>query len=72
MLQFKIHFLKRQILYGIIYIWNLKIKQTSAYNKRTHRYREQITSYHWGERSDKTQDMIRGLRGTIDTLLGIK
>ena len=34
MLQFKIHFLKRQILYGITYIWNLKIKQTSAYNKK--------------------------------------
>ena len=34
MLQFKIHFLKRQILYGIIYIWNLKIKQTTVYNKK--------------------------------------
>ena len=45
---------ERQILYEIIYMWNLKNKTTSEYSKKkkkqVHRYREQTSGYQWGER----------------------
>ena len=31
--------------------------------KQTHRYKKQISSYHWGEGSGEGQDKGRGLRG---------
>ena len=47
---------ERQILYEIIYMWNLKNKTTSEYSKKkikkkqVHRYREKNSGYQWGER----------------------
>jgi len=44
---------EKGILYIITYMCNLKIQQASDYNnkkqKQTHRYREQISGYQWGE-----------------------
>ena len=35
-----------------------------AKQKQTHRYREQISGYRWGERTGEGKDRDRGLRGT--------
>ena len=32
--------------------------------KQTHRYREQISGYQWGEGTEKGQYNVKGLRGT--------
>ena len=39
---------ERQILYDIIYMWNLKNTRNIAGKKQTHRYREQVRAYQWG------------------------
>ena len=40
---------ERQILYDITYMWNLKIRQTSKYNKKeTLRNRKEISGYQVG------------------------
>ena len=41
----------KQILYVITYMWNLKIQQTSEYNKKRniHRYRDQASGYQRGK-----------------------
>ena len=36
---------ERQILYDIIYMWNLKNTRNIAGKKQTHRYREQVRAY---------------------------
>ena len=43
---------ERQILYDITYMWNLKSRTSGECNKKkkqTHRYREQMSDYRWGE-----------------------
>ena len=37
---------------------------TITKQKQTHRYREQISGYRWGEGCGEGQDRGRGLRGT--------
>ena len=48
---------ERQILYDIIYMWNLKIQQTSEYNKKeADRYIENILVVTPGERGGAIQE----------------
>ena len=48
---------ERQILYDIIYMWNLKIQQTSEYNKKeADRYIENILVVTPGERGGTIQE----------------
>ena len=56
---------KRQTVYDITYMWNLKIQQTSEYNKKevTHRYTEQTSAYQWGEGGRKGHYRGMGPRG---------
>ena len=58
---------ERQILYGVIYMWNLK-KENRLVNitekKQTHRYREQTSGHQLGEGSGKGPERGRRLRGT--------
>ena len=56
---------ERQILYDIIYMWNLKKYNklmTITKQKRTHRYREQTSGYQWGEGREEGQYKGGGLR----------
>ena len=48
---------ERQILYDIIYMWNLKIQQTREYNKKeADRYIENILVVTPGERGGAIQE----------------
>ena len=55
---------KRQILYDITYMWNLKIIQMNLYTKekQTHRHRKQTYGYQKGEGGREGQN--RGMRLT--------
>ena len=57
---------ERQVLYSVHYVWNLKNKTTSKYNKKkqTHRYREQTSDYQWEEDRRVGQYGVRALKGT--------
>ena len=57
---------ERQILYDIIYMWNLKNKTNYEYNKKRNRliYKEQISGHYWGEERREGQYRGRELRGT--------
>ena len=48
-------------------MWNLKIQQTSEYNKKqqTHRYGEQTSGYQWGEGGEEGKYSGRGVRAQI-------
>jgi len=55
---------ERQILYDITYMWNLKIRQTSEYNKKEtdSEIANKLVVTKWGEGSGEGQDRDRGLR----------
>ena len=51
-------------IYDISYtVIRTKQMNTIKY-KQTHRYREQISGYHWGEGLEEEKDKWRGLRDT--------
>ena len=49
-------------------MWNPKTLVNIMKKKRAHRYKEQTSSYQWGEKRGKMQDRRRGLGGT--TIMG--
>lgn len=49
--------------YDITYMWNLKNELVNV-TKKTHMYREQSSSYQWGDGRGEGQDRVKGLRCT--------
>ena len=57
---------ERQILCDITYMDSKKYNKlvNITKKKQTHRYREQTSSYQWGEGRRERKYRVRGLRGT--------
>ena len=54
---------ERQILYAIIFMWNLKNNNKLANitkKKQIHRHREQTSGYQWGEKRGEVYNKLQG------------